>query len=104
MKTLSVRYRLFSDRLLAGDNYVDAYLAAGFKCKRENVGKSAWRLRQNPMVIEYLEKNSLEIDALKALQQVVSSATPNPVDHPSMFKAWGNAYTVIGRAKERGLL
>jgi len=49
------RYQRFADRLLSGDNYVDAYLAAGFKCKRENVGKSAWRLKQNPQIAAYLE-------------------------------------------------
>ena len=49
------RNQRFADRLLAGDNYVDAYLAAGFKCKRENVGKSAWRLKQQPEITAYLE-------------------------------------------------
>ena len=49
------RYQRFADRLLAGDNLTDAYVAAGFKCKRENVGKSAWRLKQHPQIATYLE-------------------------------------------------
>ena len=49
------RYQRFADRLLAGDNYTDAYVAAGFKCRRENVGKSAWRLKQHPQIAAYLE-------------------------------------------------
>lgn len=49
------RHQRFADRVLTGENLVDAYLAAGFKCTRETAHANAKKLRKRPDVAEYIK-------------------------------------------------
>jgi len=48
------RHQRFADVLLKGSTLVDAYMAAGFQCKRTSALQNAKRLRKNPEVEAYI--------------------------------------------------
>lgn len=49
----------------------------------------------------YIEESSRNCEAERALRDalldVLSSATPHPVDHPSMWRTWRRANVLLGR-------
>lgn len=49
------RHQRFADLLLRGENNTEAYLQAGYKCKRTSAQAQAKRLRSRPDVAAYME-------------------------------------------------